>query len=302
MPIISAVERGYPQGEGRMIFDSRELWTFQTIDDIGMVTMTDPGKYGKGPYRIAVIHGGPGAAGYMAPVARYVSRHRGTLEPYQTKRTIAGQIEELADVLNEHGALPVVLIGHSWGAFLSFIFAVRHPTLVRKIILVGCPPFEERYAAGIDETRLARLDAANRKKLTALQAALSDPDQMSKNVIFSRFGRLMSLVDSVALIPGGGKNELADVVYDFEIHRQVWGEAGKLRETGELLNMAKNIRCPVIAVHGDRDPHPLEGVREPLERTLREFRITVLKDCGHYPWLELGAVEAFYGLLSEELI
>lgn len=38
-------------------------------------------KYANEPFKIAVIHGGPGAPGEMAPVARELSSVRGVLEP-----------------------------------------------------------------------------------------------------------------------------------------------------------------------------------------------------------------------------
>ena len=44
--------------------------------------------YGNRPYGIAVIHGGPGAMGAMAPVARELAAIRGVLEPLQAKPTI----------------------------------------------------------------------------------------------------------------------------------------------------------------------------------------------------------------------
>ncbi len=40
-------------------------------------------KYGTPPYQIAVIHGGPGAAGEMTPVAQELSIDYGVLEPLQ---------------------------------------------------------------------------------------------------------------------------------------------------------------------------------------------------------------------------
>ncbi len=49
-------------------------------------------KYGKAPFKVAVIHGGPGAPGEMAPVARELSSVSGVLEPLQTATTIEGQI------------------------------------------------------------------------------------------------------------------------------------------------------------------------------------------------------------------
>ena len=44
--------------------------------------------YGKAPYRVAVVHGGPGAAGEMAPVARRLGAACGVLEPLQTAMTM----------------------------------------------------------------------------------------------------------------------------------------------------------------------------------------------------------------------
>jgi hypothetical protein len=51
-------------------------------------------KYGKAPYKIAVIHGGPGAGGEMAPIARELASDWGVLEPFQTATSLEGQIEE----------------------------------------------------------------------------------------------------------------------------------------------------------------------------------------------------------------
>ncbi len=52
-------------------------------------------KYGKAPFAIVVVHGGPGARGEMAPVARELSTHGGVLEPLQTATSVEGQVEEL---------------------------------------------------------------------------------------------------------------------------------------------------------------------------------------------------------------
>ena len=51
--------------------------------------------YGSKPYFVAVIHGGPGVPGEMAPVARELSLNTGILEPLQAAETVEGQVEEL---------------------------------------------------------------------------------------------------------------------------------------------------------------------------------------------------------------
>ena len=58
--------------------------------------------YGERPYHVAIVHGGAGAPGSIAPVARELSKAAGVLEPMQTKSTLEGQIEELRDVLEKH--------------------------------------------------------------------------------------------------------------------------------------------------------------------------------------------------------
>jgi pimeloyl-ACP methyl ester carboxylesterase len=57
----------------------------------------------------------------------------------------------------------------------------------------------------------------------------------------------------------------------------------------------------VVAIHGDHDPHPAAGVQEPLSATLAQFRFILLERCGHRPWIERQARDAFYEALEEEL-
>ena len=110
--------------------------------------------YGSAPYTVAVVHGGPGAAGEMAPVARELARERGIIEPLQRAASLEGQVEELRVTLESTTVPPVVVIGYLWGAWLSYIVAARHPALVRKLLLVASGPFDERYVARLRETRL----------------------------------------------------------------------------------------------------------------------------------------------------
>ncbi len=52
-------------------------------------------KYGNQPYRIGLLHGGPGASGEMKPVAERLSADFGILELLQTEKSVDRQIEEL---------------------------------------------------------------------------------------------------------------------------------------------------------------------------------------------------------------
>jgi pimeloyl-ACP methyl ester carboxylesterase len=78
-------------------------------------------------------------------------------------------------------------------------------------------------------------------------------------------------------------------------------DAEELRRSGKLLKYGKHIKCPVVAIHGDYDPHPALGVQKPLSAILKNFRFILLKNCGHKPWVERQAKDEFYGILKEEL-
>jgi pimeloyl-ACP methyl ester carboxylesterase len=254
-------------------------------------------KYGREPFKTAVIHGGPGAPGEMAPVAGELSTMAGILEPLQTAKTIKGQVEELKNVAIKQGNPPLTLIGWSWGAWLSYIFSSQYPEMVEKLILIASGPLEEKDAKNIMQTRLNRLNDEDRAKALLLINVLEDPAMTNKDDALSRLGKLISKADTYDPIP----HESNILGYQYDLYQSVWRQASKLRSSGRLLEYGKKIQCPVIAIHGDFDPHPAEGVRRPLACILKEFRFILLERCGHTPWLERMAKHKFYESLRNEL-
>jgi pimeloyl-ACP methyl ester carboxylesterase len=254
-------------------------------------------KYGKAPFNIAVIHGGPGAPGEMAAVAKELSKTCGVLEPLQTKSSLKEQLQELEIGLKENGNLPMTLIGFSWGAWLSFVFAARNSSFVKKLILVSSGPFEERYSLDIMKTRLSRLIEEERMTIDSLSKILNDPNRQDKNEIFDQLGELISKADSYDPLPYKSDG----IEYQYDIFKNVWNEAEELRRSGKLVAFGRQIQCPVVAIHGDYDPHLAEGVKIPLSSVIKNFRFILLKDCGHCPWIERAAKDAFYTILKKEL-
>jgi len=273
------------------------LTLFAALREKIVVLMDNLRFYGSPPFRVAVLHGGPGAPGEMAPVARELAHDRGVLEPLQTADSVEGQVQELRGVLETRGDPPVTLIGWSWGAWLGYILAARYPALVRKLILVGCPPLEDRYVAQIQSTRLSRLTKDQRHELEDITAALEDPSTKDSDALLDRFGAMMSAADSFSPLP----EDEEEIPVQFDIHHSVWSAAAAMRSSGELLELGKQIRCPVVAIHGDYDPHPAEGVQKPLALILKDFRFILLPKCGHAPWREREARDIFFKYLDKEI-
>lgn len=220
-------------------------------------------KYGKPPFSIAVIHGGPGAPGEMAPVARGLCKEFGILEPLQTATTLKGQVEELKDALKNHSNYPVILIGHSWGDFLSFIFTAKYPLLVKKLILVSSGPYEQKYTENIMATRFGRLEKKEKDEVEQIISKLKNNETKNKNILFERFGQLLSKADTYDPLPVD--HEIIEC--DAQIFQNVWNE----------------------------------GVQKPLPSVLKNFKFILLENCGHDPGKEKQTKDKFYEILKQEL-
>lgn len=253
-------------------------------------------RHGPAPYQVAVIHGGPGAPGSAGLLARELSKHRGILEPWQSALTVDGQVEELCAQLNNMAAPPVVLIGWSWGAMLALFFAAKYPQMVSKLILVGSGPFDAQYAANIRDVRMSRLTDEQRAEADKITIELADEQSERKDELLARMGDLFTRTDDFE--PVDMQDERMQC--DYAVHRGVWDDAKSRRERGEFLEIIRGLQCPVVALHGDYDSHPADGVAKPLS-TLSNFRFHLLKNCGHRPWVERQARDEFFRIVGQEL-
>lgn len=253
--------------------------------------------YGKSPYNIVVVHGGPGGPGQMAPVAKRLAKTKGVIEALQTKDSIKGQTSELKSIINRKANAPVTLIGHSWGAMLCCILAAQNPGLIRKLILISCPPLEHKGSKITAFNRFKRLNPTQRKKLHDLLHKLDDPNCTKKDKIFAQLGRQTLKTDCYEMI-----SSTDDVIaYQHHIFEKVWKEAEGLRLNGKFLKIAAKIATPVLIIHGDCDPHPFASVRRTFKGAVGEVEFELLGRCGHYPWLERHARDKFFLVLKDAL-
>jgi pimeloyl-ACP methyl ester carboxylesterase len=254
--------------------------------------------YGEKPYEVVVVHGGPGAPGSMETVAKELSKRYSVLEPFQSAHSVNGQVAELHEFIKENCSKgKVKIVGHSWGAWLAYMYTAIHPENIEKLILVAAGSFDERYNFNLTQIRLSRLNETNRKEALDIinwmnKASVDDPAKMI------RFSELMEQADFYDCELT--ENESTD--FQFDVFQSVWKEADRLRRFGELMQYGKKIKCPVIAIHGNYDTHPAQGVEEPLSKLLKKkFKFIGLDQCGHYPWKERYAREKFFEVLETEL-
>jgi pimeloyl-ACP methyl ester carboxylesterase len=184
------------------------------------------------PFKVAVIHGGEEL------------RRKPFIKPLRVNsriNSIKGQLSELKRVLKKNSEIPIILIGHSWGAWLCYIFAARYPSMVKKLILVSSGPFEQKYVKKLQANRLSHLNQKERAEYNSIIKILDNPKVKDKNKSLERLGSLTSKTDSYDPIPDESKkSDLINVQGD--IFYRVWNEADELRKSGKLLTLSKDIR------------------------------------------------------------
>lgn len=182
----------------------------------------------------------------------------------------------------------MVLVGWSWGAWLCCLLAAAHPEIAAKLVLVGSGPFDAAHAEATKRNRQARLTAEERAEMAGFSASLQDPE---------RLRRTLDLLEKADAYAADGADP-PDITFDRAIHEGVWRQAADMRRSGELLERVAEIRCPVLALHGDHDPHPAAGFEGPLAARLTAFRFVLIARCGHKPWAERFARDAFFAALE----
>lgn len=241
-------------------------------------------EYGSLPFRAIVVHGGPGAPGCCAGICRGLADDFGVLEHLQSKNSIDELFEELREIIIHYQLGKVILVGHSWGAWLSFIFAAKFPQYVCKLILVGSGPFEQSYYSQLVEARGKKVMPREQKE-----------DIIAANLYFDD---MEYDPDHYCLLPDIKKDMIA---FNEEQFKSLMDEVIPMRASGELLSFSDNIKCPVVALHGKNDPHPWNGVKIPLENKINDFKMYVLDKCGHDPWKEYYAKDEFFSILKREI-
>jgi pimeloyl-ACP methyl ester carboxylesterase len=251
--------------------------------------------YGTGPESVVVLHGGPAAAGDLAPLARTLGERWRVLEPFQRASgdrplTVARHVKDLEDLIRERcrGRRPV-LAGHSWGAMLALAHGAAHPTTARSLVLIGCGTFSSTTRAVFEARVEARLTSADRASLAHIERNEADADRR-----LAAMGRVMTRVYAHDL-----DDDTEDVAaVDARAHDETWADMVRLQDDGVYPAAFAAIDVPVLMLHGEADPHPGRSIYEELRACLPQLEYRELPKCGHSPWRERQARRAFFDALE----
>ena len=143
------------------------------------------------------------------------------------------------------------------------------------------------------ERRIDNLTDSEAQSFRSLLFQLEDTEVADKDNLLASLGILAEKADNYDSLESDAKENTPDG----EMYAAIWPQADELRNTGKLMDALGMIKCPAVVIHGENDPHPIEGVVDPLKEKGINADIHVLPNCGHSPFKEKQAKEQFYGIL-----
>ncbi len=256
---------------------------------------------GAGGPAVLVLHGGPGAPGSARGLARLLSQRLTVIEPLQRRSghiplTVEQHVQDLAAI----APMPALVVGHSWGAMLGLSYAARHPAAVSKLVLVGCGTYDATVRAQMRDAIQERLGPAGRLRVADLELQVERGTATQRAAALQQIGEIYTALETYE--PAEDDPDSAEVLpVDPEGHAQTWNDALRLQADGLEPQAFSHIRAPVLMIHGDEDLHPGSATRDLLRRYIPQLEYLSLKRCGHEPWRERYAREAFAHVLCEWL-
>jgi proline iminopeptidase len=262
---------------------------------------------GRGHQPVIVLHGGPDFDHrYLLPeldrladrfrLIYYDQRGRGDsaegVRPEDV--TLASDLEDLDRVRQFYGLDAPVLLGHSWGAVLALEYALRHPTHVARLILMNPAPASASDVAVLRKAYLEGLgaDMDSQKEILASAAyQAGDPETVAARyrihfehalVRTEDYESLMARMKAAFLRQGREGIVKARAVED-RLYRDTWQAPGY-----DLMPKLGAVRIPTLVLLSDHDFIPRE-IAEHIAHALPDARLVVLKNCGHFSYLECGS-------------
>lgn len=224
-------------------------------------------------------------------------------------------VRQLATVLTDR---PFTLVGHDWGGFVAWNFAMSHPDLLRGLVIINAPhpaifqrelrenPAQQQasqYILAFRSPEAEEMLSAN--DYAALEEAVlseglrtgyfDEEDRIAYREAWSQPGALTGGLNyyRAAAIGPSAAGESTGAGRSSEgapASREAAESAGEPQEV-----QVPHVEVPTLVIWGERDPYLLPGNLDGLDRYVSRLAVRRVPDAGH--WI----VHELPNLVNDEL-
>jgi pimeloyl-ACP methyl ester carboxylesterase len=252
----------------------------------------------------------PGVAAFTRACA-YDRAGLGWSDPARTARTVDQMVAELRVVLTAAAASrPAVLVGHSFGAFLTLVYADRYPRDVAGLVLVDPPTEWQPLTAerarllrrGIQASRLGGV-LARVGVVRVCLALLTGGAPAAPRTVVRLLGRralrtLEHLVGEVRKLPPETHPMIQALWSDPKCFQGMAEHLGALGVLGDAAAAVRTLgSTPLAIVSGGDQPADVIAQHRALTRLSSRGRHVVAAKSGH--WIHLDEPELIVSTIRE---
>jgi epoxide hydrolase 4 len=208
------------------------------------------------------------------------------IEAYRMRHLLA----DIRGLVDELELAPLTLVGHDWGGIVSWAFALKHPEVLEKLVIIdGPPPFT--WNRDLRESPKQR-NAVN--YMLEFSKPSPEPEEMMAANGFS-------LMDNLMVRIGGAGAKLTDE--ERAIYHEAWAQPGALRgglnyyraaRMGEQVAAggvpeeyaskitSQTVSVPTLVIWGENDAALLPSLPRGLSEWVPELRVEIIPGAGHW--------------------
>jgi proline iminopeptidase len=250
--------------------------------------------FGKGA-PILVIHGGPGLTqNYLLPQMAKLAQNNRVIfydqracgrsigEPDIASINLKTYLEDIEAIRKHFGLKKMIVLGHSWGGFLGFQYAITHPESVEKLILLNSGPISsEEYALFVQQYFKKIAPFPEIEEMQKSQSYI-DGDPATVERYFNRVFRTYCYNPEKANLLDLWMTRKAAI--NFTKVNGIFSE-NLFQKPFNYHDQAKALKIPTLIVIGDSDVVPVSTSKS-IHEDIKGSKFVIIKDCGHFPYVE----------------
>jgi pimeloyl-ACP methyl ester carboxylesterase len=199
--------------------------------------------------------------------------------PKSDEFTYEAMAEDLLEFIGQHNLIMPVIIGHSMGGKTAMKFAVQHPHLFSKLIVVDITP---RYYPVHHGSILEGLTSINLQQLSSRQEADEQLARYEPHPTVRMF-----LLKNLHRTDQG--------TFDWRINLPVINE--QIENVGEALSNEVSIDNPTLFLNGERSDYVKAEDKPLIRNVFTKAEFITIRNAGH--WAHAEKPDEFVSIVSQ---